>query len=343
MKKMFSIYDCKEGNILASAVYNKYGSLILNENTVLNESYITKLIEMGIEYIFVYDENMNEDEEYFEILYEKYQMEISILKQTLLDLAKGKKISVETLSSLGNSIYSEINNSDNIAAFLQKIKQSDEYTFSHSLNVAFYSMLISKWMGKSEQETKNSIAAGLLHDIGKIEIPKSILMKPRKLTPLEYETIKKHPVIGYNILKDLKTLDPEILQAVLMHHEREDGSGYPFGIDGDKITDCSKIISIADVFDAMTSERIYKKKLTPFEAFKSFKNELLGLFDIRTVNIFLSNLSNYYTGAKVILNSGKTAEIIYTPHHCLYTPIVKVDSTFVDLSKNNNLKILEII
>ena len=126
------------------------------------------------------------------------------------------------------------------------MREYDDETYVHSMNVALICNIFARWLRMSEEEIAKATTSGLLHDIGKIKIPDSILKKPDKLTKQEFNIIKRHPQEGYRLLLDSK-LDEDVLNAVLMHHERCDGSGYPFGLMANQIGTYAKMVAIADV------------------------------------------------------------------------------------------------
>jgi putative nucleotidyltransferase with HDIG domain len=219
----------------------------------------------------------------------------------------------------------------------------DGYTYTHSINTAFYAMLIAKWLKLPGKNIREVIEAGLLHDIGKAKVPERILNKPGPLTKDEYDEMKKHPVYGYSILDDEKSVSISVKKAVLSHHERLDGSGYPNGVSNDSLSLYTKILGIADVFDAITSDRIYKKRSTPFDAFSVFTSIGIRGFDMTIVNTFLNNIVSYYVGANVLLNNGYKGRIVYIPPYDIVNPVVDIKSNFIDLSKRSWLKIIDIV
>jgi len=147
---------------------------------------------------------------------------------------------------------------------MHKIRKYDDATFIHSLNVAILCNMFGHWINMPQDDLDVLTLAGLLHDVGKMKIPEEIIKKPGILTEEEYTEIKNHPRRGYNLLKPMK-LDERIKKVALMHHERCDGSGYPDGLWGDQIDEFAKIVAIADVYDALTSARVYRGALCPFE------------------------------------------------------------------------------
>lgn len=168
--------------------------------------------------------------------------------------------------SILKEIFNEINRIErkkpwfsNFNILLKALSIRDSYTEGHSRRVALYSYLIAKEMGFDEDTLSRLYVGAFLHDIGKIGIPDAILLKPTRLTPIERKLVEKHPILGYELLKDFKF--PLVLSIVLKHHERIDGKGYPLGVDQREIPITVNIVGLADVFDALTSERPYRKAL----------------------------------------------------------------------------------
>ena len=226
---------------------------------------------------------------------------------------------------------------------MTEIRSKDEYTYSHCVNVAFYSMLIAKWLKLSDIDINKAIQSGLLHDIGKAKIPVELLNKKGSLTKEEYEIIKKHSIFGYEIIKEMQEIDSDVKNAVLLHHERVDGSGYPFHYYRDDLNLYSRIVAVADVFDAMTSDRVYKKRISPFEVFEMFQTMGLAIFDSNILITFINKIATYLIGANVFLSNGDIAEISFIPPQSVIYPIVKTTAGYIDLSNTEDVKILSMI
>jgi len=169
---------------------------------------------------------------------------------------------------------------DKTSLYLLSITSHDFYTYTHSVNVGFLAVSLSKSLfRKSTAHDMHELGAGFfLHDLGKVHVDTAIINKPGKLTEEEMNTMKRHPDMGYRVLHETKQLTPECQKIVLQHHERYDGKGYPYGLKGDEIHLYGKICSIADVFDALTSDRPYRNKLEPFHALKLMKEEMIAHF-----------------------------------------------------------------
>ncbi|MDM8534214.1 HD-GYP domain-containing protein [Clostridiaceae bacterium HSG29] len=185
-------------------------------------------------------------------------------------------------SYLLNESYYKINEifkNEIVYSMIQMVEIHDIYTKGHSESVANYSKDLAEYIGMSDEKVNEIYWAGIVHDVGKILIDRSIINKEGRLTDKEYEIMKKHPEFGYQALSKSK-LTKNVANYVLYHHERIDGKGYPEGLKGDEIPIESKIISIADSYDAMISERTYKKKMSKEKALKEIKNNLNLQFDV---------------------------------------------------------------
>lgn len=343
IKKRIPTACCNVGDVLAEDVLIKNGVTLVSKGTIINDFIRIKLIGMEVPEIYIIEKDDRSETEYQYIAVENNYFEnIAAVKEILNDLTSGKKLNCEKVFDLSNSIYCGLDIGYQTIRCLNKVRSADEYTYSHCVNTAFYSMLIGKWFGLPDCEIKKLIQSGLLHDIGKSSIPSGILNKKGILTKEEYELIKKHTILGYEMVIDLEEIDQEVKRAVLLHHERVNCTGYPFNASPDCVGLCARIVGVADVFDAMTSERIYKKRSTPFEAFEMFKTVGIGIFDTDVLNVFLKNISTYYTGMKVLLSNGDTGEIAYVPPHDITNPIVVVNANYIDPAQQD-IKILSML
>ncbi len=231
--------------------------------------------EMGIKYIFGIPLTVMSETVGFIIFFKREEKPVSDeVKHFIRNIAKSIAISVEIrklIKDLEEKLKREKELTEKIVKSLVRgIEIRDSYTRGHSERVAFFAKRIAEEMGLKEEEVKAIYTAGLLHDIGKIGIPDSILLKPGKLSNEEYEIIKLHPKLSYELLKHIDVLE-DSLPGIKHHHERWDGSGYPDGLKGKEIPLQARILAVADTFDAMTSDRIYRKGVSKAEAVKELK------------------------------------------------------------------------
>lgn len=205
--------------------------------------------------------------------------------------------------------------------------------YAHCLNVALISRMIGRWLKYDHHDLDVLTLAGLLHDIGKLMIPEELLNKTGSLTDEEFAQIKKHPTLGYEILKLQPNMDSRIKKAALMHHERSDGSGYPANLTDDFIESYAMIVGIADVYDAMTATRAYRSPLCPFEVIANFEKDGYQKYHTKYILTFLHHIAATYQNNRVILSDGRGCNIVLLNQHSLSRPLVQLDdNTCLDLA-----------
>lgn len=183
---------------------------------------------------------------------------------------------------------------------------------------------------------------GLLHDVGKMNLSRQLLEKPSSLTEMEYAEIKKHPLYAYDILVD-QDIDEQIKRVALMHHERNDGSGYPRGLKEEQIDEMVSIVAIVDVFDAMTSNRPYRKGICPFTVIDILLKEGNSKFNYVYLHRFLGRIAYSYLNEYVKLSNGMKGEIVAINDRDLSRPMISVDGQIIDLSTNRGFEVVEVI
>lgn len=356
--KRLNISELFPGMITAEDVYTYNNQLILQRGTVLTDKTITKLEFYSIFSVRVEDKMPEKpkskvDEPFsirlksspeFRSFKNNYDSELEGLQNTFNDLAaKNAEIDVNLLLSRSLSLMENVKSgSFSVLDMLHNMRDYDDLTYAHSMNVALICNVFASWLNMSLQDIELATICGLLHDIGKLKIPDSIIKKPAKLTDSEYEIIKTHPLEGYNILNRLD-LNDHIKNTALMHHERCDGSGYPLNMTSAAIDPFAKMVAIADVYDAMTSARIYRGSQCPFTAIELFEQEGLCKYDPRFIMVFLQHIVNSYLQNRVRLSDGREGTIVYINSKFLSRPLVKCGDDVVDLSTNMKLSIDAII
>lgn len=257
-------------------------------------------------------------------------------------VSKNMEPDLKQITQFANSLIGQNDTSIHIFDMLHNMHSFDDSTYSHSLNVALICHIIGSWLHFSEEDINVLCTAGMLHDIGKLMIDESILKKPGKLTDEEYAIMKTHPMKGFNFVKNLN-MDQRIKGAILMHHERCDGTGYPMGFPANKIHSFAKIVAIADTYDAMTSNRVYRKALCPFEVIRLYEQEGYQKYDVKTLLTFLNGIVQTYINNHIQLSDGSIGDIVMINQNNLSNPIVKVGEKFIDLSTEPNLNITAIL
>lgn len=346
------------GMIVAEDVYTKNGERILFKNTLLNPKLISKVQFYGLKEIIVFvpkslskavevpDEHINKikESEDFKQFQKNYFTSIEQLKDSFHSVLDEDSMTIDPdkIFSASASILEEATNSIYTFEMLHCMRDYDDSIYFHSLNVALIARAFGSWLNFKDEDINQLTLAGLIHDIGKLLIPNDIITKPDTLTPPEYEIVKKHTILGYQLVKDL-TLDSRIKDAILMHHERSDGSGYPHKLKNPEITSFAKIIAISDVYDAMTANRAYRNGICPFDVVEEFEKDGYTQYDVAYLLCFLEHIVQSYVNAPVRLSNSAVGEVVLINKQHLSRPVVKVGTQFIDLSKNTNLKIVNII
>lgn len=363
--KRIKTKDLIPGYVLAEDVYSYNGQMILTNGTVLTDKIITRLEFYSIMSVRVEDEMQDVPHEealptpelkeppHSEII--KQSKDFTDFKNTFDDTLTDFKSSINNIVELNsplntdellNNTKSLINQAKNSSYstmdMLHNMRQYDDLTFAHSMNVSLICNVFGGWLKMKPEEIDLLTLCGMLHDLGKLKIPDSIIKKPEKLTTDEYQLVKTHTVEGYHILK-AQGVNVHIANSALMHHEKCDGSGYPLGLTADRIDTYAKIVAIVDVYDAMTSARIYRGPMCPFRVIELYENEGLQKYDAHFILTFLENVSNTYLHYTVQLSDGRAGKIIFINKNALSKPIVQCGDEMVDLSKEKDLHVDKIL
>ncbi len=276
-------------------------------------------------------------------LEETYNQAIKSMRNIVEDIRFGRELYLYPVKICSIQICRYLDDDKNILTLLNSVQDKNPYMYSHPVNVAFISFVIGKWLNLNDLNLVNLVCAGLLHDIGKAKIKDSLLNKAETLTLEEMEKMKSHPVIGYKILDSLNKFDSEVLQGVLFHHERMDGTGYPLGLKGEKINLFSRIIAIADTFDAITATKTYSKKNSPLKAVEEIQANSFNHLDQYICQIFVNNIIEYYNGRAIRLSNEQVGNIVYINPIEITKPLVQCDNEYYDLSVVRDIEVVELL
>lgn len=246
----------------------------------------------------------------------------AIQKLLLQSVQKETPFDASIPKTFSNKLVESVDRNPDALLCLTKIREKDDYLLEHSLNVAILLANFGKFLGMSEEEVQDLSYAGFLHDLGKIKIPDEILHKPGRLTDSEMEVMKSHVQHGVDYLQDTNIAQP-LIQAISEHHERLDGLGYPKGKPGKDISYAGRMLAIADMYDALTADRVYKAGMSSQKAFSILMNEAPTRLDISLVQQFIKCLGVYPVGSLVLLSNERLAMVIEQNDSPL-TPVVKV-------------------
>lgn len=347
--------------ITAEDIYNYNEQLLFPKGFVLTERAIDRIgffaipsirieddiiippenLGVTVEQEFSYNTRVANSQEFQEFK-EEFNLTVASIKEEF-SLIVTKNVAIDTDLLLQNTLHLVDLGSQSYGLFdlLSSLKDSDDETYVHSLTVALYCNILSKWLHLSENATKMATLCGLFADIGKVKIPQAILCKRTPLTDTEWKILQTHVLEGYRLLKD-RPLDPQISSCALMHHERCDGTGYPFGVTSEKISPFAKIVAIVDAYCGMTAMRPYRPPLSPFQAIAIMEDDSLQKYDARFIRPFLRNVAETYIGSSVRLSDGRIGDIVYI--HCdnLSRPTLKIGEEFLDLATAPHLEIISI-
>ena len=343
-RKYVPLRIVQPGMMIDQAIIDRAGRVLIARRTRLEDFHIDALKKMGVTGIYtcegtedVKPADADKPQELPEPLQKKYEQvkvkdpaKVQISESVRSRVAQGVQYLYQDTQSpdftnasrsITDDLLRAIEDNDAVAVDIGALKISDEYTFKHSVDVATMSMIVARKYGLDDEQVYEIGIAGLLHDIGKSKVPNEILNKAARLTDEEFAIMKQHSVYGYRILQSKEDLSMEIKLGVLQHHEKMNGKGYPMGITGDKIDLFSRLISVSDIYDALVTERPYKKPFSPRDAVEMIMSMTEEL-DITVMRCFLESVILYPVGTDVALSNGETARIVENVPNAVLRPKV---------------------
>lgn len=342
------------GEVVAEDVLDHKGNVFVKKNTKLDKFLIQKLAVAKIACI-----NVKEPEDYeatyfekikvsktFKQFYELYSKNFYELKNLIEQfLSTGTPIDSDRLYEIVEDITAPFKHSKiTILDMLAVLETAEsDFLYTHSINVALICNYTAKWFKLEGKDLRALVLCGFYYDIGKFKIPQEILLKQGKLTSEEFDIIKSHTTLGYQMLQPFN-IDERIKLAAIMHHERIDGTGYPQGLVDEKIVPFAKIIAILDSYEAMTSYRSYRAPLCPFTVIEIFEKDGYGKYDTGIYITFLERMVEEYIGKEVQLNDGTICVVVLINKQKYSRPMVKTsDGKYIDLATQKDLSIKALV
>lgn len=355
-----SINKIKEGSVLGKSIYSSDGRLLLSKGISLDKNLLHVLRKHQIVYVYIEDK-ISKDIEIHSIIDDKVRVEAITNMKKIFHKAmyhgKGKEkvdwVPLQArfqVENIINDILESLKNNEGVLYNITELMGTDMHTYNHSVNVAVLAILTARTLGFCENDIKEIGLGSLLHDLGKIKLESEILNKEDFLNKEEANLMKKHVDYGYEMVKDDLSISYIVKQIIYSHHEYLDGSGYPRGLKGKELLDYSKIVTICDEFDTMTSVKHGKKKMSTYEALELLSSKTLEKLDANILSKFIENIAVYPIGTGVVLEDGRKGIVVDIHRTYPTRPIVRIiedktnkDYYEIDLMKNLTIFIKDVI
>ena len=358
--RLITLDRCESGIKLGKAIYNENGKVLLAQGVELTDKLIKKLKRYNISTIYIEDES-SEGIEIVESIPEELRVEaVSIITEgfnTITELQSNKpniqgmiksERAIRSFQKTFRDILSYLTRNQHALNLLATTKIQENYVYTHSLNVSIYACQLAIENGLPLKNIEEIGLGAMVHDLGKLYISKEILNKPGKLTKEEFEQVKSHCELGFETLRKINGIPLTVAHCALQHHERVDGVGYPRGLKEDEIHKYAKVISVADVFDAVTNPRAYRSAMLPHKGLELIYTGSGTQFESKQVELFKGCIAIYPQGLTVKLNDGRTGIVSKYNFHSVGRPEIRiikdeeqqeVKPYEIDLSSNAHLTV----
>lgn len=322
----------KPGMVLARSIYNDSGRVLLSEGISVTSRMISRLQQLNVTYVYIEDSRTNGIEVPTMISDKVRKEAVKTITDTFKSVEHERALSKwfvmdkssKTLKSLIQHLLIDMKSNDEVSALLTDVYVHDNYVFTHSLNVTLYALSIGLKLGLSQKDLETLGLGGILHDIGKMLVPNDILFKPGKLSSDEFAEMKRHATYGYDILRNMQSIPLMVAHCAFQHHERLNGSGYPRGIKTDDIHLFGKILAVADVFDAVTSHRIYRSAMLPHEGLEILYAGSGTLYEPAIIEAFRKSVAIYPYGLMITLNDGRKGLVVGQNKDLTERPVIRI-------------------
>lgn len=346
------VSQLKSGEKISEDVLTKYNNVLFPKGKIISDRDLEVLRAFLIPSVQIESNNgdavsdepaMDEQQGTVAPFYKHYEKMLKLMRHVYsIANAGGQSLPIMEIRTMLEKLIQHID-SYNVLTFSPRHFQLSDFIYHNSIMVSLTSYSLAKWHGLSPKDLMPVALGGLLHDIGNAKVDAGILFKPSALNVDEREDMKKHTIIGYNLLKSVPAINDGVKLCALQHHEREDGSGYPLGIRGDKIHLYSKIVAITDVFHAMRTNRYHKSGTSPYLVLEQLLNESFGKLDPVLVQTFINKVTSFHNGTLVKLSDNRIGEIVFSDRSHPTRPWVNVNGKIINLTIERNLYIQDVI
>lgn len=347
---MVSVSQVKPGDKLADPVLTRRGNLLLEKGQIITlrekdilQAFFIPSVSVEAKGEAKKDSPVTEEPSAAPVpFFDEMKTMRAFLKKVFSLAQAGQPLPILDIRTNLERLYRQIDQYQVLGAALIKSNESD-YLLDKSILVSMTSYQLAKWSNYPQKDWMPIGLAGLFYDIGNVKIDPAIFEKKTPLNDLEKEEMKKHPVYGYQLLKNVPAINEGVKLCALQHHEKEDGTGYPLGVKGEKIHPYAKIVAIADIFHAMTSNRTYKTASSPYIVLEQLFEESFGKLDHGLVNTFIQRATSFHNGTVVRLNDDRIGEIVFSDRAHPTRPWVNVGGQIVNLTLERQLHIQEVL
>ena len=369
-EKIFSA-KLKKGMVLAEDIVNEEGIRLLVQGTVIKESHRIKSIlkmngitmvkvevpktvsedkgqespeDLGDVKPFMTEKNEAQREaeknlETHRAFHAQFHEKCEQLRKDFEKIVSGEPVNSKDLYPRIQDTLAIFQKENNIFQLMQSLKEVKDLTYAHGQNVALTAYSLGKWLDLSSNDLEELILASLLMDIGKARVAEEVLYKTEPLNDEEKVAVRRHVLHSYDMIKHYDCIGKKVKEAVLYHHERMDGSGYPMGLKGEEIPLQARILAIADLYSALTVRRPYREAKTPFQAIDIIRQDYIDKLDGAIWYTFLRKMGDNFIGQRVTLNTGEEGKIVFMPSQDITRPIVDLKGKLIDLSREEVYRI----
>ncbi len=346
-----SVEDLKPGMLLARTIVNSDMVVVLSEDTLLTKAHITRLTFLNIPVVYIKDEyELNQNYQTVTAIFNRgnafikeYESVVQEARSIFAEAGKSGQIPLESTETMVQDKLAPLSKNSGVIDYVYDLNHRASDIYNHSLRVSILAGVIAKWMHFDHAKISDIILAGFLHDIGKTKFPQRLLDKNvNTLQGADYEAYIQHTVDGHHILNNVPGLSEGVKLAAMQHHERMDGSGFPFNCNGADIHEYARIIMIADLYDNITTEREGYIKQTPFAAIAQLTRNMFTSLDPTVCVPVLTHIKDAFLGSRVTLNNGEKGTIAAYPNDFAAHPIISISNDeILNLNEHPELMITE--